>query len=128
VTLNVLLAGCCVSDTASIFPFGVKGRCLMSAEAIPLPAAAEVPARPESNPPAEPALLLPRATAARLCGVSPATWSRWDAAKRIPAPVRLSPGCVRWRRAELAEWTAAGCPDRQTWMAMQAAQRNGRPR
>ncbi len=100
----------------------------MSAEAIPLTAAPEAPVRPEPNPSAEPALMLPRAKAARLCGVSPATWSRWDAAKRIPAPVRLSAGCVRWRRAELVEWTAAGCPNRRTWEAMHAAQRNGRPR
>jgi prophage regulatory protein len=64
-------------------------------------------------------LLLPARQAAVLCGVSTATWWRWDASGRNPAPLRLSAGCVRWRRAELMEWAAAGCPDRRTWQALQ---------
>jgi predicted DNA-binding transcriptional regulator AlpA len=86
------------------------------------------PADPVEAPPAapEPALLLPAAQAARLCGVSPATWHRMVAAGRAPAPVRLSPGCVRWRRAELLGWTEAGCPDRRSWEALHATKKNGR--
>jgi predicted DNA-binding transcriptional regulator AlpA len=30
-------------------------------------------------------------------------------AARMPAPVRLG-GLVRWRRQELLDWLAAGCP------------------
>lgn len=85
----------------------------------------EALAHPELPSLREPALLLPARQAAALCGVSTATWWRWDASGRIPAPVRLSAGCVRWRRAELAEWTAAGCPERKTWVAIQGA-RNGK--
>jgi len=71
-------------------------------------------------------LLVDARQAAGLCGVSPATWWRWDAASRIPAAVRIGAGGVRWRRAELESWTVAGCPDRRTWEVLQAAQGNGR--
>jgi prophage regulatory protein len=60
-------------------------------------------------------LMVDAAEAARLIGVSKATWNRWDSAGRIPAPVRLSPGCVRWRVSELTTWIAAGCPRRTDW-------------
>jgi predicted DNA-binding transcriptional regulator AlpA len=73
----------------------------------------------------EPALLLTARQAAALCGVSAATWHRMVASGRCPAPVRLSAGCVRWRRGELEDWIAAGCPDRRTWEALQTA-RNGK--
>jgi predicted DNA-binding transcriptional regulator AlpA len=74
-------------------------------------------------------LLVDARQAAALCGVSPATWWRWDAAGRIPAAVRIGSGVVRWRRAELESWTAAGCPPRMEWEALRAAagaQQNGR--
>jgi predicted DNA-binding transcriptional regulator AlpA len=58
--------------------------------------------------------------AAAMAGVSPATWWRWDAARRCPAPLRLTRGVTRWRRAELAEWIAAGCPPRREWDARRA--------
>jgi predicted DNA-binding transcriptional regulator AlpA len=78
-------------------------------------------------PPPEPLLLAARQAAA-LCGVSLATWHRLRSAGRIgPAPVRLG-GRVLWRRAELAAWIEANCPDSRTWTAMQAARRNGRHR
>jgi prophage regulatory protein len=97
----------------------------MQSDTLALPAIPDAAARavPALSP--EPALLLPARQAAALCGVSTATWWRWDASGRIPAPVRLSAGCVRWRRAELVEWAAAGCPDRRTWQAIQAT-KNGR--
>jgi predicted DNA-binding transcriptional regulator AlpA len=86
------------------------------------------PAVPVEAPPAatEPALLLSARQAAQLCGVSAATWHHMIAAGRAPAPVRLSPGCVRWRRTELVAWIEAGCPDRRAWAALQPAKRNGR--
>jgi predicted DNA-binding transcriptional regulator AlpA len=64
--------------------------------------------------------------AARLVGLSLASWYRLRAAGRVgPAEVRLG-GRVLFRAAELAEWVAAGCPDRKTWEALRAANGNGR--
>jgi predicted DNA-binding transcriptional regulator AlpA len=83
--------------------------------------------RPTSlTAPVEP-LLLTADQAAALCGVSGATWYRMASAGRCPASVRLSRGCVRWRRDELTDWIAAGCPDRKTWEALKATgNANGR--
>jgi prophage regulatory protein len=75
--------------------------------------------------PAPPPLLVRAPAAARLCGVSRATWHRLAAASRTPAPLRLG-GAVLWRVAELVAWTEAGCPDRRTWLALRAAQASGR--
>jgi predicted DNA-binding transcriptional regulator AlpA len=66
------------------------------------------------------ALLLRARDAAAACSVSLATWWRWDAAGRCPAPVRLG-ASVRWRADELRSWIEAGCPDRKSWEAMQKA-------
>jgi predicted DNA-binding transcriptional regulator AlpA len=95
----------------------------MTAEIIPLSAVNEV--RPVPTPNAEPALLLPARQAASLCGVSTATWWRWDASGRIPRPLRLSAGCVRWQRETLALWIQWGCPPRKEFEALQAA-KNGK--
>ena len=32
---------------------------------------------------------------------------RWVADKRFPAPVRLTPGCSRWRLDDVTSWEAA---------------------
>lgn len=53
--------------------------------------------------------------AARLCGVSRATWWRMNSAGKIPAPVRVTRRSPRWLVDELRGWLIAGCPDRQTW-------------
>jgi predicted DNA-binding transcriptional regulator AlpA len=39
---------------------------------------------------------------------------RLHSAGKLPAPVRIG-GSVRWRRDEVLDWIAAGCPDRKTW-------------
>lgn len=31
---------------------------------------------------------------------------RWTRNGQFPRPVRLTPGCVRWRESDLAEWEA----------------------
>jgi predicted DNA-binding transcriptional regulator AlpA len=87
----------------------------------------DVASTPDAAPPARAlgALLLRARDAARLCAVSLATWERWHAAGRCPAPVRIGK-TVRWRADELAAWIELGCPDRKTWAALQSA--NGRPR
>jgi predicted DNA-binding transcriptional regulator AlpA len=92
----------------------------------PPPAAGDTRA-PAADTPLSPLLLAARQAAA-LCGVSVATWHRWAAAGRCPAPLRPSPGVVRWRAAELRQWTEAGCPPRREWEALWAAQQSGRPR
>ena len=53
--------------------------------------------------------LLTAAESADMAGVAKRRWWRYVSSGRAPAPVRLG-GAVRWRRSELAEWIAAGCP------------------
>jgi prophage regulatory protein len=53
--------------------------------------------------------LLTAAEAAEMAGVAKRSWWRYVSSGKAPAPVRLG-GSVRWRKAELAEWIAAGCP------------------
>jgi predicted DNA-binding transcriptional regulator AlpA len=76
------------------------------------------PTAPHASDSPAPPLLIPDAEAARLCGIGRATWHRLRAAGRIgPQPVRLG-RAVRYRRAEVERWAAAGCPDAATWRAM----------
>jgi predicted DNA-binding transcriptional regulator AlpA len=67
----------------------------------------------------EPALV-PAKLAARLCGISKASWERLHAAGKVPAPVRLG-GRVLWRLEELRRFIDAGCPP--GWRAVEAARR-----
>lgn len=46
----------------------------------------------------------------------------WDAAGKLPAPIRIG-GRVVWRVDEIRDWLAAGAPDRETWMAIRAAKK-----
>jgi len=75
---------------------------------------------PEAPAPAP--LQIPAQTAARLAGVSLATWWRLHSAQKVPAPTRLG-GRTLWNARELAAWIEAKCPDRKTWEALKA---NGR--
>jgi len=63
-------------------------------------------------------LLLTAPQAAALCSTSLRTWRTWDAAGKIPMAIRIG-GKVLWRSEELRAWVEAGCPDRETWEAMQ---------
>ena len=60
-----------------------------------------------------PSLMVGAKTAARITGVSFRTWCRLDATGRCPAPVRIGKR-VLWRLSDLAAWTAAGCPCRES--------------
>jgi predicted DNA-binding transcriptional regulator AlpA len=75
-----------------------------------------------------PPLLLRAAQAAAYCGVSEATWWRWDSAGRIPRGRKVSGGVKVWSRPELEEWATLGLPPRAEFDALRAAQRDGRPR
>lgn len=69
-----------------------------------------------SDPPAE--LLDVTEVAALLGGCSTRHVYRLTDADRMPRPVRLG-ALVRWRRAELLAWIAAGCPSHKQWAEMQ---------
>lgn len=59
-------------------------------------------------------LLVSARQAAGMCGKSLRTWRTWDAAGRIPRPVRIGRSTL-WGLEELREWVAAGCPPRDQW-------------
>jgi predicted DNA-binding transcriptional regulator AlpA len=61
------------------------------------------------------ALTLDASEAAALIGIARSTFWKLHASGRTPAPLRMSGRVVRWRRAELAAWVAAGCPAREKW-------------
>lgn len=45
-------------------------------------------------------------------GVSPSAWYRGWNEGRFPQPIRIGGlRLLRWRRGDLIEWRAAGCPD-----------------
>ena len=67
-------------------------------------------------------LLIPDVQAAALAGVSRAHWQRLRSAGKLPPSIKLGRK-VLWRRLEIEEWIAAGCPDAKVWSAMQAAAR-----
>ena len=59
----------------------------------------------------------------RLLGVSLRQVWRLNATGKLPRPIRIG-GSVRWNRAEVIRWfSEAGCPDRQTWEAMEGIKR-----
>ncbi|MHB1422810.1 MAG: helix-turn-helix transcriptional regulator [Gemmataceae bacterium] len=54
---------------------------------------------------------------AELLGVSRATIDRRKSAGKLPKHVELSPGCHKWRTAEVRAWIDAGCPPIKEWEA-----------
>jgi prophage regulatory protein len=60
---------------------------------------------------------------ARLLGVGLRTVRTWDAAGKLPRPVRVG-GRVLWPLAEVNAWLAAGGPDRTAWDALKMARPN----
>jgi predicted DNA-binding transcriptional regulator AlpA len=83
----------------------------------------DIPLTPAATPTqaAEP-LLVPDTVAARLASVGRSTWWRLHAAAKTPAAVKLGRS-VRWNKAELEAWIAAGCPCRREWEATRAHRR-----
>jgi hypothetical protein len=63
-------------------------------------------------------LVLTAADAAAMFQKSVRAWRTWDATGKIPKPLRIG-HATYWRPEELKAWVAAGCPDRETWEAMQ---------
>ncbi|MCD8141537.1 MAG: hypothetical protein LUE17_17520 [Planctomycetaceae bacterium] len=50
--------------------------------------------------------------AARLCMISASMFYKLNAAGKTPLPVHLGK-LLRWRKIELLDWIAAGCPGRK---------------
>lgn len=67
---------------------------------------------PSGCPPPE---LLTTAETAHLAGVGKRSLSRWSSSGQAPAPVKIAGTTVRYRRAEIMAWIAAGCPDCREW-------------
>ena len=78
-----------------------------------------------SDPPADVAgpapLLVDARSLAALLGVSLRTIRALDAGGKLPRPIRLTRGCVRWKLSEIHDWINAGAPDRATWARIRAA-------
>jgi hypothetical protein len=64
-------------------------------------------------------LLVDAREAAAMCGISPASWHRYKAAGKTPAPVLLG-GRVLYRLEDLRLWVDLGCPDREEFEARKA--------
>jgi prophage regulatory protein len=54
--------------------------------------------------------LLRSVEAARMLSIGTRTLWRWSRSGKMPRPVKIADGTVRFRTAELKEWIAAGCP------------------
>lgn len=80
--------------------------------------AAPVPKEPQVI---EPLVIDAKRLAKLLCG-GLKTIRTWDAAGKLPAPLRIG-GRVLWRVDEINAWLEAGAPNRATWEAMKAASR-----
>jgi predicted DNA-binding transcriptional regulator AlpA len=65
-------------------------------------------------------LLVGSKEAARLCGISVASWHRLNAAGKVPPPSRLG-GRVLWSTELLRLFVAWGCPNRAEFSARLAA-------
>lgn len=66
---------------------------------------------------AESCLAVSAADVAKLLNLSLRHVNNLNASGRLPRPIRLGRS-VRWPRAELEAWIAAGAPSRQEWDKM----------
>jgi predicted DNA-binding transcriptional regulator AlpA len=51
---------------------------------------------------------------AKILGISPRTIWRLKDAGKVPNPISIG-SMVRWRRDEITDWIAAGCPPKAKW-------------
>ena len=70
----------------------------------------------------EPPLVVDAWRLAKLLDAGVRTVRSWDAAGKLPIPIRLG-GKVVWRLDEIRDWLAAGAPRRDEWQARRAAAR-----
>jgi predicted DNA-binding transcriptional regulator AlpA len=89
------------------------------ADLLPLrPTATDPPARRRRLSP----LVVDARRLAKLLCAGVRTVRTWDAAGRLPAPIRIG-GRVVWRVGEIRAWLDAGAPDRATWAALRAVRK-----
>jgi excisionase family DNA binding protein len=62
-----------------------------------------------ANAPVPPELLK-SAEVAQMLSIGTRTLWRWSRSGKMPRPIRIADGTVRFRRAEIQDWIAAGCP------------------
>lgn len=67
---------------------------------------------PKKRP--DPELLTAIETAAML-GIGKETFRQWRQMGVVPEPVTTLPGDDRWRRREIMDWIASGCPNPTSW-------------
>jgi len=60
----------------------------------------------------------------RILNLSKRQIFRLNSSGKIPASLRIG-GAVRWAESTIAEWLAAGAPDRRTWEAMKQERDQG---
>jgi prophage regulatory protein len=90
------------------------------ADVLTLPALASKPARKRRK--LSPLVVDARRLARLLCcGIR--TVRTWDAAGKLPSPIRIG-GRVVWRVDELRQWLAAGAPHRDEWDIRKSLTRN----
>jgi predicted DNA-binding transcriptional regulator AlpA len=70
-------------------------------------------------------LLVRASLAARLCGLSEATWHRLRSAGQIPEPLKVG-GAVLWRTSDLQLWVAWGCPAGREFAARRTVPAGGK--
>ncbi len=80
------------------------------------------PLRVAAIDPADSPLVVDARRLAVLLSVGLRTVRTWDAAGRLPAPIRIGGRCL-WQLDEIRAWLGDGAPDRATWMAIRAARR-----
>ena len=88
---------------------------------LPIPASPPIRAERRHRRPLTPLVVDARRLAKLLCaGIR--TVRTWDAAGKLPKPIRIG-GRVVWREDEIRAWLAAGAPNRDEWEARKAASR-----
>lgn len=86
-------------------------------EILPLPARPTASVRRKRLAPAP--LTVDAKRLAKRLSVGVRTIRTWDAAGKLPAPVRIG-GKVLWSLGEIRAWIEAGTPDRVTWQSIKA--------
>ncbi|MFH1421633.1 MAG: hypothetical protein ABIH42_02825 [Planctomycetota bacterium] len=59
-------------------------------------------------------LLISAEEAASILDIALATFWRFHSSGRVPLPIKLGRRTL-WRKQELFDWVATGCPNRQKW-------------
>jgi predicted DNA-binding transcriptional regulator AlpA len=81
-----------------------------------------MPHENEVVPPPE-QLLWSMEDVSRVTGLGEATLYRYRSAGKLPRPITLTRGAVRWRAADIRLWVEWGCPSLKEFEARKAAMR-----